>query len=133
MTAPGPGVHPGREGAVLPRPVEWFINRSNAGDIDSVLDVIAPGGTIRHDGHNLDWYALDEFLASSWYLGGYINLRQLGVEMLADEGWRVLMGVTGRSATLSGIEHPFTFTFRLREDKITSVHIEAARPPSDRH
>lgn len=109
----------------MPSAIDWFINRTNAGDIDSILDVLATGAIVHHDGHALDWYALDDFLASPWYLGGYINLTPVTTTVTEAGEWDVTVTISGRSDALEAARgRAFVFRFALRADKIASVRIE---------
>lgn len=109
----------------MPSAIDWFINRTNAGDIDSILDVLATGAVVHHDGHALDWYALDDFLASPWYLGGYINLTPVATAVDEAGEWKVTVTISGRSDALEAARGSvFAFRFVLRGDKIASIRIE---------
>jgi hypothetical protein len=116
----------------LPWALDWFINRTNAGDIDSVLTTFAPNAPLHHAGVNIPPHVKYEFLASRWYIAGYINLRITKASETSG-GWCVAVDVTGANQPLRDASGPYIFDFRLDEGKITELSIESAASDSAAH
>ncbi|WP_396599686.1 hypothetical protein [Frigoribacterium sp. R86507] len=103
--------------------MDWFINRTNAGDVDSVLATFGPNATLRHADTDIPPHIKYEFLASSWYIAGYIHLRVTESCPTAG-GWWVTTDVTGTSKALVEASGLYVFHFALHKGKITTLTIE---------
>lgn len=116
------------DGAVdaLPWAVDWFINRSNAGDIDSVFTTIAPGAVVVHAGVTITCAeVIGEFFASPWFIGGYIHLRIRGWTRVADT-WRVVIDVDGAHSDLRDAGR-YVFAFTVHAERRTIQRLEVTR------
>jgi hypothetical protein len=107
----------------LPWAVDWFINRTNAGDIDSVLETFGRGATIRHADEEIWAAIIGEFLSSPWFIAGYIHLRIRTWEQRHDQ-WSVVVDMTGRHKDLQAATGSFVFEFDLDSSaKINRLNI----------
>lgn len=96
----------------LPWAVDWFLNRTNAGDIDSVLATLSSDAAIIHAGEEIRNEIISEFISSPWFIAGYINL-QVTSWTHNDDRWRVLVDMAGRYEDLVAASGPFVFDFGL--------------------
>ena len=98
--------------ATLPWAVDWFLNRTNAGDIESVLATLNSDATITHAGEEIRNEIISEFISSPWFIAGYINLRLTSWKQI-DDRWRVLVDMVGRYEDLEAAAGPFILDFGL--------------------
>jgi hypothetical protein len=96
----------------LPWAVDWFLNRTNAGDVGSVLETFGRSAEIRHADEEI-WNAIiGEFVSSPWFIAGYIHLRIRSWEQRQNE-WSVVVEMSGRQRDLRAAAGPFIFDFSL--------------------
>ncbi|QYI96239.1 hypothetical protein K0028_11025 [Curtobacterium flaccumfaciens pv. flaccumfaciens] len=98
--------------STLPWAVDWFLNRTNAGDVQSVLETFAPGASVTHDGVVLRNEIIGEFVQSPWFIAGYIHV-PIRHWLHEDDRWQVIVDMSGRHEDLRAEAGPFLFDFRL--------------------
>jgi hypothetical protein len=98
--------------STLPWAVDWFLNRTNAGDVQSVLETFGPGATVTHDGVDLRNEIIGEFIQSPWFIAGYIHV-PIRSWLHENDRWQVVVDMSGRYEDLRAEAGPFLFDFRL--------------------